>query len=222
MIWAWVDEHQISIHPTLRNGQGTSVPLPADLFRGILAADLDAREKLMIRFEIKFKNEIIIVRFRAKNAIRLAFGNGLADDAAVFHVEFGVAGFLSPTREVSAVEQIDPVLVREKLLHCKNRQREYDHFEFIHNGTNCSGSIRANDHPGLELHQLGKSHLLAASRRCQTNKVSGCTRVTAVQLRVGHGRQRYPDCHALVVAALLLVTVRQENKALARSAAVIR
>src|ERR1035438_10414720 len=62
MIWAWVDEHQISIHPTLRNGQGTSVPLPAFLFRGIFAADLDAREKLMIRFEIKFKNEIIIVR----------------------------------------------------------------------------------------------------------------------------------------------------------------
>lgn len=69
----------------------------------------------MIHFEIEFENEIVVVLFRAENAVCVAFGNSLADDAAVVYEEFGVAGFLPPTRKVFAVEQTDPALFGEKL-----------------------------------------------------------------------------------------------------------
>ena len=95
-------------------GQGPSVPLPLDFLGGIFAANVDARKKLMIRFEIEFKNEIIEAFFRAKNAVGFAFGNGFADDAAILRVESGVAGFLGPTRKVFAVEQVNPVLPGQK------------------------------------------------------------------------------------------------------------
>jgi hypothetical protein len=73
----------------------------------------------MVNFEIEFENEIIVVFFRAENAVGVAFGNGLAHDTAFAYGELGVAGFLRPTREIFAVEQIDPVFPGKKFLRGK-------------------------------------------------------------------------------------------------------
>src|ERR1700677_2114151 len=129
---AWINQHQVSIDMPRGNGQGQSVPLPRGVFRGMLAANVDARENLMIRFEIEFENEIVVVLRRAENAARLAFRSGLSHDAAVVHEEFGVARFLLPTRKIFAIEQPDPVLFGKKLLRGEDGEREKNQLDSAH------------------------------------------------------------------------------------------
>src|ERR1700690_3402345 len=86
---AGINQHQVPIHPALGNGIIHSAPVQLDRSRGILTANMDAREQLMVNLEIEFENEIIVVFFGAQHAVRVAFRYGLADDTAVFHEESG-------------------------------------------------------------------------------------------------------------------------------------
>jgi hypothetical protein len=96
---------------------------------------VNTREKLVINLEIKLEDEIVVILLRAEDAVRLAFGNNLADDAAVFYIEFVAAGFLRPARKVPAVEQLDPALPGEYLLHSEDCEREKNAPELSHKGS---------------------------------------------------------------------------------------
>lgn len=87
----------------------------------------------MVRFEIEFEDEIAVFVRRGEDAIGIASRNGLTDDAAMVHIEFGVTGFYRPPRKVLAVEEMDPPSVGGGRQREERRENERYQFEFTHN-----------------------------------------------------------------------------------------
>jgi hypothetical protein len=141
MIRAGIDQHQVSVRMAGGDGQRPPAPHPMGFLRGELATDMDAGEQLVVRLEIEFEDEIVVIVRRGEDAIGVAFGNGLANDAAVVHVKFGVTGFHRPTRKVLAVEEMDPPRLGVRQQRGEYHEHKKNQFGSMHNELHTQSSV---------------------------------------------------------------------------------
>ena len=128
-----IDFHLVTVNVAFAHVQGFALPFKGRRFVRVSAADLQAAVDARVDLEIEFEDKIIVVLCSEEKTVGATAGNvHLPDDAAVLDEVGGVAGFLRPTGEVFAIEQINPCVFGQNRLCREEGDCQECGFEVLH------------------------------------------------------------------------------------------